>query len=463
MIHSLKKALLLLPAAFIIHTADAQQSHSSKIDSYIRRANRLGMFSGNIEVIDHNKIIYKKAIGFTDASKRTPLTDQYRFHIGSIAKEFNAAGIMILKEQGKLSLDDKVSKYLTDLPAWADKISIKNLLQYTSGLPDIKWKTVNGDQDIWNDLRKLEKLDFEPGTNYAYNNNNTFLQRAIIAKISGMTFNEFVQQKILNPAGMSASIVDPTDQDPLIAKSYNNSGKQDALIYPITGWTCVTLDDFRKWSAVIAGFKLLSPASTQTIFTPVAGEDRQAGLGRGTMKDNAVVIHVHDGMAMNYQALLADDFSKGRTVILMTNNKQNNVYSLNDDIQAILEDKPYQQPRKSILNEYKGQLDTMNATRMLSLYKKLKTKLPQDYGFENPATLNEIGYSLLEKNSIADAITIFSYNTRLFPKDGNVFDSLGEAYYKKGDKKNALLNYKRSVQLSPDNDSAKAIIAALEK
>jgi CubicO group peptidase (beta-lactamase class C family) len=334
--------LFFVPAMFTMQTANAQSTKAVKIDSFIREANKSGLFSGNIEVRDYHKVIYKKSIGFTDASKRVKLTDQYRFHIGSIAKEFPAVAIMMLKEQGKLSLDDKVSKYITDLPAWANEISIKNLLQYTSGLPDLKWKTVNGDDSNWQDLKKLDTLNAVPGTAYAYNNNNNFLQKAIIAKISGMTFKEFTEQKILRPCGMSASVVDPTDQDTLMAKSYDNSGKQEALIYPITGWTAVTINDFLKWSDALASFKLISPASTLQILTPVSGEDKQAGLGHGTMNKNVLKTHIHDGIAQKYQALLDADFSKGRTVILMTNNRQNNVYQLNDIIQAILDGKTHQ-------------------------------------------------------------------------------------------------------------------------
>ncbi len=452
--------LILMPGILTLNMAAAQEA--KKIDSYMQRAHQFGLFSGNIEVLEHNKVIYKKSLGFIDATKQVPLTDQYRFHIGSIAKEFSAVGIMMLKEQGKLNLEDKVSKYIAGLPAWSDMVSIKNLLQYTSGLPDLNWKTVNGDADNWKALQKLEKLDAEPGTHYAYNNNNNFLQKAIIAKVSGMAFNDFVQQNILIPAGMNASLVDPTDQDPLVAKSYNNNGKQDTMFYPITGWVAVTTDDFKKWSDVIAEYKLISPESTRKILYPF-GPDEQAGLGHGTMEGNILKTHVHDGMNANYQALLDADFNKGRTIILLSNNKQNNVYTLNDALQAILDGKPYDMPVKSFLNENKKQLDTMSARQILSLFNTLKLEDPKEYGFNQSATLNEVGYYLLENGRITDATAIFKHNTLLFPKDGNVYDSLGEAYYKQGDKANAMINYKKSLKLSPDSQNAKNIIAKLEK
>ena len=85
------------------------------------------------------------------------------------------------------------------------------------------------------------------------------------------------------------------------------------------------------------------------------------------------------------------------------------------------------------------------------------------YGFENQSTLNEIGYYFLGNDRIADAIIVFEYNTKLFPKSGNVFDSLGEAYYKEGNKEKALISYKKSLALDPTNMNAKKVIMDLEK
>lgn len=428
----------------------------------LHQTNRLGLFNGNVLVVDNGKVIYKNAIGYNDALKAGMLTEQYRFHIGSIAKEFNAVGIMMLKEQGKLSLDDKVSKYLTGLPKWADKVSIRNLLQYTSGVPDVKWKTVKGDADNLADLQKLEKLDFEPGTQYAYNNNNVFLQRRIIEKITGLAFNKFVETKILKPLGMNNSVVDPAESTPLMAKSFDNNNKPGSFFYPITGWVATTLHDFYKWEQALEHFKLISPASTKELLTPFAAGN-QCGLGGGSMKGDKLEFHQHDGASVFYQALLTGEPGKGRTVILLTNNKQNNIFDINNAIQNILNDKPYTQLKRSLLGDFRNRIDTLNGEQILALYKSLKETQPAKYGFDNEATLNEIGYSVMGEKKLDDAILILEYNTRLFPTSGNAFDSLGEAYNTKGDKEKALLNYKRSLQLDPANTAAKTIIAALEK
>jgi len=456
-----KASLIITFITFSFTTAFAQ-SKAVVIDSMIHRTNRLGLFSGNVLVVDKGKVVYKTAIGFTDATREEKLTDKYRFHIGSIAKEFNAVGIMMLKEQGKLNLDDKVAKYLPQLPAWASGISIKNLLQYTSGLPNLKWQNFKNDADAMASLQQVDKLDFEPGTQYAYNNSNTLLQRQVIEKITGLTFINFVTEKMLKPLSMATAIVDPDDKTPMMAKSYNNGYVQSPLVSPISGWTTVTLDDFYKWELAIEKFKLISPASTLEILTPF-GPNKQCGLGGGSMEGGKIISHGHDGTSLNYQALLVANPPAGRTVILMTNNKQNNLYDINRAIQAILDGKPYGQPRKSILANYQKHLDTLKGERILSFYKGLKAKSADEYGFENESTLNEIGYFYKNSQRLDDAILVFEYNTTLFPQSGNVFDSLGEAYYAKGDMLKALLNYKKALALDPTNATAKAVVTELEK
>lgn len=312
----------------------------ANLDRLFQKAQHSKVFNGNVLISQKGKIIYGKAFGQADASGVIPLNKKYRFHIGSIAKEFNAVGIMMLKEQGKLKLEDTISKFLPELPSWANKIKIIHLLQYTSGLPQIKWSEVNQDSDNMAELKKTVSPDFEPGTKYDYNNNNVFLQRKIIEKITQLSFNTFVLKKLLQPIGIKNGLVDPDEKEKLFAKSFNNTGKQDLIKYNISGWTALNLEDFYKWSEAINSFKLITPESTTQLFIPFS-EGNQTGLGEGSVQHGKVVSHIHDGAAFNYQALLISnpDF----TIILMSNNKQNNLEDISDSVKSILEGKPYEE------------------------------------------------------------------------------------------------------------------------
>lgn len=130
------------------------------------------------------------------------------FPIGSLSKTFTAIAIMILKEQGKLDVNDKITKYIPDCPAW-DKITLKNLMQHTSGIPSITgvepfmsnqmkdWKP----EEIVAILNPL-KFDFEPGTNAKYSNSGCILLSMVVEKVSGMSYNDFLQKNIAGPLGM---------------------------------------------------------------------------------------------------------------------------------------------------------------------------------------------------------------------------------------------------------------------
>jgi len=130
---------------------------------------------------------------------------------------------------------------------------------------------------------------------------------------------------------------------------------------------------------------------------------------------------------------------------------------------AVLDGKPYKQIRRSAVVYIQARLDTLDSRQILALYNEQKKTSLKTYDFDEEYVLNSVGYILLGKRRFDDAIAVFTYNTELFPQSGNAFDSLGEAYYNKGDKANALLNYKRSLELDPSNETAKMVIAELEK
>jgi CubicO group peptidase (beta-lactamase class C family) len=443
-------------------TCFAQDPRAINLENLFTQAHQLGVFNGNVLISENGKPLYSASLGYTDASGKTKLDDTYRFNIGSIAKEFNAVAIMMLKEKGKLDLSDKVSKYLNELPQWADSISILNLLQYTSGVPNSKWNEITSDAVNLEALKKIKKLDFTPGTKYAYNNNNTFLQRQIIEKVTGISFNTFVKEKMLRPLGMTHAIVDPTEKDVRIARAYNNAKVEDGLTPPISGWTSLTTGDFLIWAKAISTYKLITPESTKQILYGFA-PGNQAGLGGGLMEGKILVSHIHDGTTRNYQALLVTSSTKDRVIILLTNNQQNNLYPFSRSIQQILDGKPFADVKKSFLSTFRQDITNMDATKLLAFYNlKLKTNA-QEFSFESEDSLNEIGYYFLRNGKSADALLIFKANTIFFPLSANVYDSLAEATLSTGDKVNALIYYKKALQLDPNLASAKQMVEELGK
>lgn len=441
----------------------AQDNRTKQIDDLMNREHKLGVFNGNLLVVENGRTVYQSEFGYSDAGRKTKLTSAYRFNIGSIAKEFNGVAIMMLKEQGRLTLDDKLSKFLPELPAWAQTISVKNLLQYTSGLPDIHWNTIKSDADILRNFKALDKLDFEPGTKYAYNNSNVFMQRRIIEKITGLSFQKFVETKMLKPCGMTESLVDPDLKGKNTAVSFNNDLVSDPRQYSYTmsGWTSVTARDLYRWAQCLHSWRLINQSSVKEILVPFL-PGRQSSLGGGEMENNVIKEHVHQGTSFDFEALMYTAPAEGLSIILLTNNKNFRVFAIQGAIKAILKGKPYKIAKKSTLL-FLDQLDNRSADEIIKLYNDTKADHPDEYDFDTESDFNQIGYSLMGKKRLDDAIKIFELNVKLFPDSSNVYDSLGEAYFNKGEKAAALLNYKKSLELDPKNEGAREIIKKLEQ
>jgi len=320
--------------------AGAESSTGNQLNTYFDQACKAGKMNGNVLVADHGKVIFRGAFGYADGSRRIPLALSDRFDIGSISKEFDAVGIMILAQEGKLRLSDPVSRFVPGLPDWADTVTVDQLMHYTSGLPDIDWNTVVTDDDALRNLRALKKLDFPAGTHYAYGNNNTVLRKKIIEKASGLAFPEFLEKYVFPKAGIHDAVIDPTDATPRVAKGFDANFKQDSMKLYLSGWTQLTVDDLFRWSNCINTFCLISPGSTRQMVT-TQNPKWQTGLGHGDMVGNRLVHHRHDGNDHNFEALLLSDGTKGRTIILVTSKNVEDVYAMADAVNAILDGKPH--------------------------------------------------------------------------------------------------------------------------
>lgn len=118
--------------------------------------------------------------------------------------------------------------------------------------------------------------------------------------------------------------------------------------------------------------------------------------------------------------------------------------------------------RRSFVDDFEKSLENMNGEQTLALYRKIKIEQPDQYSFDGEKTLNQVGYFFLNNNKVADAITVFTFNTKLFPNSGNMFDSLAEAYYVQGNNGEALENYTIAFKLDPSLESAKKMIQKLK-
>lgn len=343
-----KKQLFSIFTVLLLLTNNlfAQTEQIKQIDSLMKWSNKIGVFNGNVIVSKNNKIIYNAAFGFTDATKTNKLTTDHRFNIGSITKEFSAVALMQLQEQGKLNLNDKVSKFIPELPKWANEVAIKDLLQYTSGIPNVNWKSIKNDKDLFDGLMRIDTLDFKPGTDYDYNNNNIFLRQFIVERLTDMTFKMYAEKFIFKPCKMTSSILTPFENEVNIARGFNNNLVPDKTDLPITGGTYLTTIDLLKWANCLHNNKVIDKKSLYEIGQQFDLPETQSALGQAKFKNKNLVEHLHDGRAGNYEAILVSDIDEKLTIILLDNNYNGRVFEISDAIIAILKHQKYSFPEK---------------------------------------------------------------------------------------------------------------------
>ncbi len=337
---------ILIFLLFLTNNLFGQTEQIKQIDSLMKWSNKIGIFNGNVLVSKNNKIIYNTSFGFTDASKTNRLTTDYRFNIGSITKEFSAVTLMQLKEQGKLKLNDKVSKFIPELPKWANEVSIKDLLQYTSGIPDVNWKSIKNDKDLFDGLMHIDKLQFKPGKDYDYNNNNIFLRHFIIERLTGMNYKMYVEKFIFQPCKMNSSVMTLFENEENIAKGFDNKLVADKTDLPITGGTYLTTTDLLKWENCLCSKKIINKKSLYEIGQQFNLPETQSALGQTKFKNKKLIEHLHDGRMGNYEALLTSNKDEKFTIILLDNNYNGKVFEISDAIISILKNQKYELPEK---------------------------------------------------------------------------------------------------------------------
>lgn len=443
-------------------TTDLSEISINQIDTLMKVSFDRGLFNGNILIAKGNNIIYQNEFGYSDASRSKKLSRNSIFNIGSIAKEFNAVAIMILNERGLLNLDDKISNFELQLPEWSNTISIRHLLKYTSGLPRINWNNIKNDQDIYNDIKNIKRLNFEPGTDYLYSNNNIFLQRRIVEQVSGMSFNEFIQKNLLIPGGMTNAIIDADTQNPELVTAFNNAFVNDrAMDIEFSGWVNPTANDMYKWIINLHSGQFISDKSLITLFDSHSKESSSA-LGIGVIENDTLLIHQHHGSSFNYESFIHYNVKEDLSIVLMTNNKNRKLREITDAVENILKGNSFSIPQKSIYFAIREKCYD-NANEGIQLYKNLKKQNFSEYNFSDENELNQLGYDLIKKGQIEEAISIFTLLISEFPNSSNAFDSMGESYFLNDQFELSKINYQKSLELNPENTNAEEMINRIEK
>jgi CubicO group peptidase (beta-lactamase class C family) len=259
-----------------------------------------------------DEIVFRGAVGMADLELSVSLAPDMVFEIGSLTKQFTAAAIMLLAEEGRVAVSDPMTRHLPTYPSYGQNITIEHLLTHTSGIvsytgiPGYMAARVRNDVTVQQliDVFKDLPVEFAPGARYAYNNSGYILLGAIVEAASGMRYEDFVRKRFFEPLGMKSAYYGcATCIIPRRASGYDNgpNGPRNQQYLSFTqpyaaGSLMMTVDDMHRWTRALFGGKLVSVASLKQMTTPYAlknGETTGYGYGLGitTLRGRRAVRH----------------------------------------------------------------------------------------------------------------------------------------------------------------------------
>ena len=480
-IQSFTRLMFVLICVFAFQSVAFAQNKSQQIDELISLYNKYDQFNGAALVAENGKVIYKKGFGFANMEWNIPNQPDTRFRLGSITKQFTATLILQLVEQGKLKLDGRVSDYLDGYRKdIGGKITIHHLLTHTSGLPNYTAQpgfaeTVSRNPyavDAFVKKYTSGDLEFEPGAKFSYSNSGYFLLGAIIEKVTGKAYEQVLKESIFDPLGMKNTGYD--HYDAIIGKraagyvktpsGYRNAPYLDMTIPYAAGSLYSTVEDLFLWDQALNEGKVLTAKSKELMFKPNL-EDygygfviKNTSLGPNKL---AVPIIQHNGGINGFNTIMIRFVRDKRLLVLLNNAAQGRALDrLADGITNILYEQPYESPKRSIAELLLKTVVEKGVAAAITQYRELKTGKASEYDFSEPE-LNTLGYQLLQMKKLPEAIEIFKLNVEAYPQAFNPYDSLGEAYMVHGDKELAIANYKKSLELNPQNTGATRAIASM--
>jgi CubicO group peptidase (beta-lactamase class C family) len=491
---SISKLMVLVIALIFAQNIYAQEifdekSKDKRIDEYVKSIMDEFQIPGlALAVVKDNKIFKVKAYGVKNLDTKVPLTAESIFHMASVSKPFSATAIMQLVEEGKINLNDPLIKYLPyfklDDPRYQE-ITIKQMLTHTSGIPDendYEWDKPQYDaMAAERYVRSLanEKMIAAPGEKYKYSNMAFDILADVIAKVSGMTFEDYIKEKILDPLNMKDSDFLRERIRPELRTSGHifNLKPRVSEVYPYNRRhapsSCLnaSVQEMCNWAianmkkGAFKGKRILEESSYKYLFAPQVEitQNRSIGLSWYIDQHRKNKTISHGGRDVGYTSYIVMLPEKSLAVIAAVNfDGEPIIIDLTFGVIDIMLGFEPSQPKIPIYIIVSKAILDSGIEKAIEQYRELKKYKPNRYKFRENQ-LNWLGYHLIDNNRLKDAIEIFKLNVEMFPQSYNAYDSLGEAYMKAGNRELAVANYEKSLDLNSENNNAKEQIKKLRQ
>jgi CubicO group peptidase (beta-lactamase class C family) len=333
----------LVVAAVLVAVAvplEAQTREREAVDSIFRAWDRPGSPGCALAVVEGGAVAYAQGYGYANLERGTPITPNGVFYIASVSKQLTAASIVLLALEGKISLDDDVRTYVPELPDYGQTITIRHLLNHTSGLRDyltlmeaagMSLEEEQSPENILALVARQEQLNFPPGTEYLYSNTGYFLIPIIIQRVTGITIHEYAAARLFSPLGMSRTRFHddyrtPVDNRVWSYRPADDEGFELAFLEKFdqvgSGGVLTTVGDLALWdenlhTGTVGGEQLLHLMQTRGVLATGDTLDYALGLVIGTYKGLRTVSH--GGSMMGFRTHLLRFPNQRLSVICLCN------------------------------------------------------------------------------------------------------------------------------------------------
>ncbi len=451
----------------------SQDSKITEIASYL---DTLEGFSGAVLIAKNDSILFKKAYGFAHLGHQIKNNTETKFSYASIGKSFTAVAIFQLLQAGKLSLDDTIGKFLPNYPnALArDSITIRLLLQHRSGLPNYfhseKFQNTSKAQfRTMEDLAYLyenEPLEFNPNEQFAYRNTNYIILGRIIEAVSKTSYENFINEHIFSVAKMQNTgnfdidhIIENAAENYTLSDVYPNQLQKTVFMSAVKGSSAgggySTIEDLYKFSLAFKNNKLLNADYTNQM--KKMPDDGWYGYGMqfAGAKDSGIYGHSggHFGVGAEWRVFGKQNY----IVVLLTNKDLDQGFF---DTRFFIEKTIAGSTPK--LDRYFFTKEAIN-TYLNNGIEQAKILIKESNFDLSEVDLNAKGYEMIKRGFYKKAIDLFTLEILSFPKSYDAYDSLGEAYIMDGQTNKSIENYKKSLELNPENTNAKEKLKELLK
>lgn len=483
------KHLLTSILALILLLTNCGQTNKEndfrKINEYLSALDKVGFYGSVLVEINGEKII-SNGYGFSDIEKQIKNSPTTLFDIGSITKQFTAAAILKLEMQGKLSTNDKISKFFDKLPADKQQITIHDLLRHQSGLISNVGKDFEkiSEEEF---LQKVfnSKLQFPVGTSFSYSNIGYSLLAIIIEKTSNQSYETYLYENLWKPSQMEMTgYTRPAFDNNLIAVGYENDNKvwgkptnkewdTSAPYWHLkgNGGILSTTEDLYKWHKCLLTEKVLSKDAQKKLYHPKLRTDETDNsyytYGWDVSKTNRNTSQVwHNGTNRIFYSDFLRFIDENITFIMLSNKSHPNFNNLNFEMARIVFN-PNFIPEIPVADNSENR---KFSNRIITTISELGLEKAKEEYAKKKSTeqlleflMREEGFNHIDNGKPEIAIQIFEMNAFVYPKSAKALQGLGEGYMETGKKELALKYLNESLEINPDNPFVTRLIKQLDK